>query len=244
MIYDNMIELRSRLLRINAGTVLDVACGKGDFLKFALRSFNSYRMAVGIDVDTGSLLKARQNLYEYPVSFVLSSALSMPFLEESFTTVTLSNALHHIEDHGKLFAEMIRVCRPDGILLVNEMISDSASEFQESHLLYHHYISELDNLLGHYHRQTYSEKELMNIMKEYELKVSDSFAHEDCSKDYLNSAEINSMADRMNQKVTLLKNNDSYYFYLNKARDIEKRIRSTGVHRPKHMTFIIKPVRP
>jgi ubiquinone/menaquinone biosynthesis C-methylase UbiE len=244
MIYDNMIELRSRLLKINAGTVLDVACGKGDFLKFALRSFNSYRMAVGIDADTESLLKARQNLYEYPVSFVFGSALSMPFLEESYTTVTLSNALHHIEDHGTLFTEMIRVCRPDGIVIVNEMISDSASEYQESHILYHHYISELDNLLGHYHRETYSEKELLNLVKEYNLKVSDSFVHEDCSKDYLNPDEINRMADQMNQKVSLLKNTDSYYFYLNKARDIEKKIRKTGVHRPKHMTFMIKPVRP
>jgi ubiquinone/menaquinone biosynthesis C-methylase UbiE len=244
MIYDNMIELRSRLLKINAGTVLDVACGKGDFLKFALRSFNSYRMAVGIDADTEALIKARQNLYEYPVSFVLGSALSMPFLEESFTTVTLSSALHHIEDHGSLFAEMIRVCRPDGIVLINEMINDSASEYQESHLLYHHYISELDNLLGHYHRVTYSEKELLNLVKEYNLKISDSFVHEDYSKDYLNPAEINGMVDRMNQKVSLLRNTDSYYFYLNKARDIEKKIRETGVHRPKHMTFIIKAVRP
>jgi ubiquinone/menaquinone biosynthesis C-methylase UbiE len=244
MIYDNMIELRSRLLKINAGTVLDVACGKGDFLKFALRSFNSYRMAVGIDADTESLLKARQNLYEYPVSFVLSSALSMPFLEESFTTVTLSNALHHIEDHPKLFTEMIRVCRPDGIVLINEMINDSASEYQESHILYHHYISELDNLLGHYHRETYSEKELLTLIKEYSLKVSDSFVHEDCSKEYLNPSEIDGMVDRMNQKVSLLKNTDSYYFYLNKARDIEKRIKKIGVHRPKHMTIIIKPVRP
>jgi ubiquinone/menaquinone biosynthesis C-methylase UbiE len=244
MIYDNMIELRSRLLKINAGTVLDVACGKGDFLKFALRSFNSYRMAVGIDTNSESLLKARQNLYEYPVSFVLGSALSMPFLEESFTTITLSNALHHIEDHGLLFDEMIRVCRPDGLILINEMISDTTSEYQESHLLYHHFISELDNLLGHYHRETYSEKELLNLVKEYNLKISDSFVHEDCLKDYLNPGEVDGMTERMNQKVSLLKNTDSYYLYLNKASDIEKRIKKTGVHRPKHMTFMLKPVRP
>src|SRR4030042_2586806 len=139
---------------------------------------------------------------------------------------------------------MIRICRIDGLILINEMINDSASEYQESHLLYHHYISELDNLLGHYHRETYSERELLNIIKEFNLKVNDSFLHEDCSKDYLNPDEINRMTDSMNQKVSLLKNTDSYYFYLNKARDIEKKIRKTGVLRPKHMTFMIKPVRP
>jgi len=79
MEYDNMIELRSRLLKIDAGTVLDVACGKGDFLKFALRSFNSYRMAVGIDDDTLSLNQARNNLYEYPVSFVIGTAFPCLF---------------------------------------------------------------------------------------------------------------------------------------------------------------------
>ena len=243
MMYDNMIELRSRLLKINAGTVLDVACGKGEFLKFALRSFNSYRMAVGIDSEIESLLEARRNLYEYPVSFVMGSALSMPFLEESFSTVMLSNSLHHIQDHSTLFTEMIRICRIDGLILINEMISDSHSEYQESHLLYHHYIAELDNLLGHYHHETYSEKELQHLVKEYNLKVTEFFLHEDSSKDCLSPDEINRMSERMNIKVSLLKNNDSYYLYLNKARDIEKKIRRTGVHRPNHATFVIQPVR-
>jgi ubiquinone/menaquinone biosynthesis C-methylase UbiE len=241
MNYDNMIVLRSRLLKINAGTILDVACGKGDFLKFTLRSFNTYRMAVGIDADTDSLMQARQNLYEYPVSFVVGSALSMPFLSESFSTVTLSNALHHIEDHEKLFSEIMRISRRDGIILVNEMISDCQSEHQESYILYHHYIAELDNLLGHYHRETYSEKELLALIKEYNLKSSDCFVHEDSSIDYFNPGEINRMIDRIKQKVSLLRNSDSYYFYLNKARDIEKKIRKTGVQRPKHLAFFINP---
>jgi ubiquinone/menaquinone biosynthesis C-methylase UbiE len=242
MIYDNMIELRSRLLKINAGTVLDVACGKGEFLKFALRSFNSYRMAVGIDPDYDSLLLARQNLADYPASFVMGSALSMPFLDDSFTTVTLSNSIHHIKEHDKLFAEMQRICRADGIILINEMISDSLSEVQETHKLYHHFIAELDNLLGHYHRETYSEKELRQIFKENNLNITEYFVHEDSSKDYLNAEEINRMIKRLNEKVMLLKNNDSYYFYLNKARDIEKKIRKTGIHRPRHAALVIKPV--
>ena len=242
MVYDNMIELRSRLLKINAGSVLDVACGKGDFLKFALRSFNSHRMAVGIDDDVASLNQARDNLYEYPVSFVIGSALAMPFLEESFSTVMLSNALHHIVDHEKLFAEMSRVCRTDGVIIINEMISDSTSEYQESHKLYHHFIAELDNLLGHYHRETYSGKELVGLLKDHNLKVEEYFIHEDNTKEILNPEEINRMTASMKKRVALLKNNDSYYLYLNKADDIEKKIRKTGVHRPQHITFIIRPV--
>jgi ubiquinone/menaquinone biosynthesis C-methylase UbiE len=242
MIYDNMMELRSRLLKINAGTVLDVACGKGEFLKFALRSFNSYRMAVGIDPDYDSLVLARQNLSDYPASFVMGSALSMPFLDDSFTTVTLSNSIHHIKEHNKLFAEMQRICRADGIILINEMISDSLSEVQETHKLYHHFIAELDNLLGHYHRETYSEKELRQIFKENNLNITEYFVHEDSAKDHLNAEEINRMIKRLNEKVMLLKNNDSYYFYLNKARDIEKKIRKTGIHRPRHAALVIKPV--
>ncbi|MBN1416322.1 MAG: class I SAM-dependent methyltransferase [Bacteroidales bacterium] len=241
MIYDTMIELQSRLMKINAGSVIDVACGKGEFLRFALRSFNSYRMAVGIDADVELLLQARRDLYEYPVSFVIGSALSMPFLKESFSTVMLSNSLHHIEDHNRLFSEMLRICRPDGIILINEMIYDNLSEYQESHKLYHHFLAELENLLGHYHRETFTEKELQYLVKEYNLNVVDYFVHEDSSKDFLNPEEINRMTGKMNQRVSLLKNNDSYYLYLNKARDIEKRIRKTGVHRPKHAAFIIKP---
>jgi len=241
MTYDNMIELRSRLLAINAGTVLDVACGKGDFLKFALRSFNSYRMAVGIDTDVESLNQARQNLYEYPVSFVVGSALNMPFLTESFSMVTISNSLHHIEDHKKLFEELGRICRNDGSILINEMTVDKLSEYQESYSVYHHFIAELDNLLGFYHRDAYAEKELHQIVKESGLKVVDFFMHEDRSQDYTNAQEIGKMTDRMFKKLTLLKTSDSYYFYLNKARDIEKRIKKTGIHRPDHAAFILRP---
>jgi len=241
MIYDNMIELRSRLLKINAGSVLDVACGKGDFLKFILKSFNTYSSAVAIDKNIESLEHARKNLFEYPVSFVIGNVLSMPFLDKSFMTVTLSNSLHHIEDHEKLFTELIRVCRPDGIILVNEMITDNPSVYQESHMLHHHFIAELDNLLGQYHRETFSEKEIHAIVKELNLNVKEFFVHEDNSKDYFNQEEINHITEEMYKKVALLKNTDSYYFYLNKAQDIEKKIKKTGIKKPRHLTLIINP---
>ncbi len=241
MIYDNMIELRSRLLKINAGSVLDVACGRGDFLKFILRSVNSYSSAVAIDKNIESLEYARKNLFEYPVSFVIGNALSMPFLDKSFLTVTLSNSLHHIEDHEKLFAELIRVCRPDGIILINEMITDNPSVYQESHMLHHHFIAELDNLLGHYHRETFSEKEIHTITRELGLSIKEYFVHEDSSADYFNQAELERITEDMFRKVSLLRSNDSYYFYLNKAQDIEKKIKKTGIQKPKHLTLIINP---
>jgi Cys-tRNA synthase (O-phospho-L-seryl-tRNA:Cys-tRNA synthase) len=121
------------------------------------------------------------------------------------------------------------------------MINDRLTEYQETHEIMHNFMTEMDNLLGQYHHETFSGKELQQIAKDNKLNVTEYFVHEDASKDYLNAEYIDQVTKRMNMKLALLKNSDSYYLYLNKARDIEKKIRKTGIQRPNHAAFILHP---
>jgi ubiquinone/menaquinone biosynthesis C-methylase UbiE len=241
MNYENMETLRSRLGNFDAGSLLDVAVGRGDFLKFVLRSFRTWKSAAGIDIDAESLQSASRDFNNTPVILVLGSALEMPFMTRYFDTVTMSNALHHIENLSALFMESCRVCKSRGMIVVNEMLNENYNRLQESYMLYHRLMANVDNQLGLFHREPFTLKELQQILKNSRMTILDFFIHEEISGDYLNREEIDQMSERLLKKVQLLRGSDFYYFYENKVREIIHRLEKMGVMRPRHITFILQP---
>jgi SAM-dependent methyltransferase len=193
-------------------------------------------------LDAQALNQAEQEFSNSPVILVLGNALSMPFTDHYFDTVTMSNALHHIEILPELFAETKRVCRQKGLIVVNEMLNENHPHHQETYMLYHRFIAEVDNQSGHYHREPFTEKELMAIIRQSGLQLVESFIHEEVTGNMLNRDEIAVFEERLKRKILLLRGTDYYYFYENKAREIVNRLNNTGVHRPRHITFFLKPV--
>jgi ubiquinone/menaquinone biosynthesis C-methylase UbiE len=86
------------------------------------------------------------------------------FEDQYFDTVCISNSLHHLENPDKVIAELLRVLKPEGFLLIAEMYSDGEqSPAQETHILMHHWIAGVDMLSGVYHRNTFTRAELRSI---------------------------------------------------------------------------------
>jgi len=240
MNYENMLTLKSRLAKFDAGAWLDVATGRGDFLKFALGSFHSWKSVAGIDNDPDPLIQAREVFNDTPVILVMGSALLMPFTNAYFDTVTMSNALHHIEDLPKLFSETARVCRKKGMVIINEMLNENKSAFEETYMLYHRLISEIDKQYGKYHRETYSLKEMLSLINTENFQLTDYFIHAEDSGNVMNTEEIDAISDRLRKKIALLKGSDYYYFYENKAREVINIFMKNGIYRPRHATFLIQ----
>jgi ubiquinone/menaquinone biosynthesis C-methylase UbiE len=241
MNYDNMLTLKKRLGSLDAGSLLDIAVGRGDFLQFALSSFHTWKRAAGIDIDPDTLQIAQQSFEDSSVILVNGSALAMPFLTGYFDTITLSNALHHIEEIESLFRETFRVCKSNGLIIINEMLNENHSRLQEPYMLYHRFIAEVDNQLGRYHHEPFTLKELLAMVKNSGLNTLDYFIHEEVTGDCLNKEEIEAMSERMRKKVQLLKGSDYYYFYENKIGEIIIRLSHAGVHKPRHITFMLHP---
>jgi ubiquinone/menaquinone biosynthesis C-methylase UbiE len=241
MNYDNMLTLKNRLGSYDAGSLLDIAVGRGDFLKFALSSFHSWQRAAGIDADPDTLEVANQSLGNSSVILVNGSALAMPFISRYFDTITISNALHHIEDLKSLFEETFRVCKPDGLIVINEMVNENHSRLQEPYMLYHRFIAGVDNQLGRYHHEPFTLKELLSMVKSSGLNTQDYFIHEEVTGDCLNKDEIEAMSERMRKKAQMLRGSDYYYFYENKIGEIINRLSNAGVHKPRHITFMLRP---
>jgi SAM-dependent methyltransferase len=97
---------------------LDVACGPGSVVAaFAAR----VRRAVGLDATEAMLEQARKLAAAQSISntdFHHGDVYALPFAAESFDIVTCRFAFHHFEEPKRAFAEMLRVCRRGGFLVL------------------------------------------------------------------------------------------------------------------------------
>jgi len=163
-------ELQKYLKRINAGHLLDVATGEGDFLLYLLDSFSSFDSATGLDFNAENLKLAKQKIGMQKVDLMQGNVRKLPFEDNYFDTITVSNSLHHFDNPVKAIQSMLRVLIPGGLLVINEMIDEQLNMAQQAHFNYHSLKAEIDTLSGGYHRKIYTRDELLEIIHESSLE--------------------------------------------------------------------------
>lgn len=102
-------------------TVLDVACGPGMVAcEFARRA----RHVTGIDITPAMIAQAEKRQEEQGatnMSWKVGDVLPLPFPDNSFSVVITRYSFHHFLEPRLVLAEMIRVCRPGGRVLVADV---------------------------------------------------------------------------------------------------------------------------
>lgn len=132
------IGLLLEMARANArDTVLDVACGPGLVAcEFASRC----NRVTGIDI-TPAMIKqaeARQRERELTnMTWSVGDVLPLPFESNSFSLVITRYSFHHFLEPRRVLSEMIRVCRPGGLVLVADvaMAPDKAAAYDRLELM-------------------------------------------------------------------------------------------------------------
>ena len=108
--------------------VLDVACGGG----IVVCAFAPHvRQATGIDVTPAMLERARMLAAEKGISNAVwrqGDVNALPYDDGSFTIVVTRFAFHHFLDPAAVLREMVRVCAPEGRIVV---VDTCASEHPE-----------------------------------------------------------------------------------------------------------------
>lgn len=105
--------------------VLDVGCGTGLLLERLFRERPSAKLT-GVDASTAMLDVARDRL-PTEVTLVEGNAEALPFADRSFDVVTSSSVLHYLREPSRGLEEMLRVLRPQGMLIVTDWCGDYLS---------------------------------------------------------------------------------------------------------------------
>ena len=113
-------------------TVLDVACGGG----IVVCAFAPHvRQATGIDVTPAMLERARALAAEKGVSNVSwrqGDVSALPYDDGSFTIVVTRFAFHHFLEPLAVLREMVRVCAPEGrVVVVDTCASEDPAKAAE-----------------------------------------------------------------------------------------------------------------
>lgn len=89
------------------GSVLDIGCGIGDFLKFR-------KNTVGIDINESCVAYCKSQ----GLNAVSFENEKIDFRDSCFDGAVLDNVLEHIEEPGMLLSEVRRVLKNDGIFII------------------------------------------------------------------------------------------------------------------------------
>jgi ubiquinone/menaquinone biosynthesis C-methylase UbiE len=165
------IQMRTKLGSISGGKVLDIATGTGDFINTLMKTLKSYDSFVGIDILAKDLESAKKRFKDQPVDLLEMNAESLEFSGSSFDTVSMAYALHHIDKVDKALAEIQRVLKHGGNLIIQEEISDgNQTEAQKTNLLQHTWDAEIDTQLGTTHKPTLTKHEITELVNSLQLE--------------------------------------------------------------------------
>ncbi len=96
--------------------VLDLACGEG--YGTAMLSTVA-KQVVGIDISQDTVLHANSKYNNSSIEFKLGDCQSLPIEDNSIDLVVSFETIEHHDKHHEMLSEIIRVLKPDGLLLIS-----------------------------------------------------------------------------------------------------------------------------
>lgn len=115
-----------RATGLRAGmSAVDVACGSGSLTRLLGEVVGPTGSAIGVDVSKAMLREATGRAGRSWIRFELGDALALPLGDATVDAATIAFGLRNVADYRACLAEMARVTRPGGRVVVLEIATPS-----------------------------------------------------------------------------------------------------------------------
>lgn len=175
-----MIEKINYLHNYEIANYYDIACGKGWFTRVVLDSCKAVAKVTGIDITDKFMDDFTTSVGEVDAAFIACDINNYNWADRSdpIDCISLSLALHHIDNINTVMKDMYANLSDDGIVIIYEMISDGLSQSQLNHKEFHHLHGKIDRDNGEFHQDVFTLEELKNLI----TSAGFSILHEDLEK--------------------------------------------------------------
>ena len=171
-----MRKLHDFLQNIKADRVLDVAARHGEFARKLKAGLARCGEIQAVDLDGTTVAEAAAKNKIDGLTFKVMDAAHLKYENAFFDLAAVSNSLHHIDDIEAVLREMLRVLKPGGRLIINEMYCDNQTPPQTTHVALHHLEGLIDTFHGECHKPTLTRSRIVEIFDSLnltEVKVFD-----------------------------------------------------------------------
>lgn len=143
-----------KLEQLEFDTVLDVGCGTGVLLSL-ITSRSSNATVSGIDLSS-EMIKVAKGKLDEKADLRVGDSEELPWAESSFDVVLSTQSFHHYPNPAKVLAEIKRVLKPNGHLIITDVWSPTP-------------VRQIMNLLMRFDKdgdvRVYSEKEICRLVE-------------------------------------------------------------------------------
>jgi len=151
--------------------ILDVGCGNGrDIIIFA----NNSAFCVGIDFSSGMIKegkKAIDTMGFRNVHLISGGATNLPFSDGTFDKISCSEVIEHIPDWEKAIAEMNRVLKIGGKLVITTPNWYSLYGFTRKLFDLFSFILRKKSVPSHPYDEWKTQKEVINVLKKHGIEI-------------------------------------------------------------------------
>lgn len=140
--------------------VLDVACGEGYGCNLLAQTAVK---VIGVDIDEVAIKRAKKIYKNLNIEFKVGSCSSIPIENNSVDVIVSFETIEHHDEHKEMFAEIKRVLKIDGILIIStpdkKRYSDDLNYKNPFHVK-ELYLKDFEILIRKYfrHQQLYYQK--------------------------------------------------------------------------------------
>lgn len=136
------VKWREKVVEIvgknNPKQILDIATGTGD-LALMMAALKPDRI-VGLDISVGMLEVGKQKIAKAnltdKIEMIVGDSEEMPFDDNTFDAITVSFGVRNFANLNKGIAEIARVLKPTGVLVILETSNPTKFPFKQGYKLY------------------------------------------------------------------------------------------------------------